>query len=217
MNEYTTADAVPDLLKPYVAYSNLWPTEDNDDSVASMGHEPLKLTHPESLPSVITSPTLFASRSHDSALSMIATNIRETARPIPPETNSPNVNSMPDEKTKIISDATNFDDEALKEEDAVEYLSLEDISPDEILPGPAREVYDGSDTDSFYSLSFEDDNHSHASGGSGLNKNSNSGERKYRYRKTLVPSQEQIKSMDLTDGLNEISFEAEVRETLEGV
>jgi hypothetical protein len=226
LNEYTTADAVPDLLKPYVAYSNLWPTEDNEEVILSTGQkESSKTAIPESFSTIITTQTLSVSRSHDSALS----NLRDAKKTSQPsEVNqsnkadslgtplgSPILNSLPDGKTNHSSNTTNFDDEALKEGgdgDIVEYLSLEDISPDEILPGPAREVYDGSDTDSFYSLSLEDDNHSHASSAE-LNKNAQTNttsERKYRYRKTLVPSQEQIKSMNLVDGLNEISFEAEV-------
>lgn len=208
LNEYTSADAVPDLLKPYINYSNIWPTGEIED-----GDLQAKISQNLSSPKFsINSPTLISSTSHDSGLAMIAKNIETKILPVSPEEvskidtiGSPPLNILPDGKSKTMIYDTD-DNEALQEEEVVEFLSLEDISPDEILPGPAREVYDGSDTDSFYSLSLDDETSSHTSGQTGQN----NPDRKYRYRKTLIPTQDQIKLMDLQDGMNEINFEVEV-------
>lgn len=120
---------------------------------------------------------------------------------------------------ELIEVDVDVDDGMIAAQDTAEdFLSLHDISLDDILPGPARgDVYDGSDTDSFYSLSI-DDNEAATSvqqANSVDNVKDNDKERarvlsrKYLYRKTLVPTQEQIQAMELQDGQNEIVFEVE--------
>jgi hypothetical protein len=224
LNEYTNADAVPDLLLPYVTYPNAWPTVDTDhetSTVQTLSSISANLSD-DTTPRQIQSLTL--SRSHDTGLSMIGLKTQESKKQSSTEDfkeksptltfiASPKLTAQSDEKTKGSTEVV-VADEALKEDDGIEFLSLEDISPDEILPGPAREVYDGSDTDSFYSLNLDDDNLSHSSssatGSANDPKKTSPTERKYRYRKTLVPTQEQIKLMELVDGMNEINFEVEV-------
>jgi hypothetical protein len=224
LNEYTTADAVPDLLLPYVNYSNVWPTVDHDETSTQTSANAADEKIPRNL------QTIASSRSHDTGLAMIGIQKKKqlsednssTSKAREDKEENPKVNliaspklvSISDEKMKSSADV--MADEALKEDDGIEFLSLEDISADEILPGPAREVYDGSDTESFYSLNLDDDNCSHSSGSASASasekkSSTTTTERKYRYRKTLVPSQEQIKSMELVDGMNEINFEVEVK------
>lgn len=87
------------------------------------------------------------------------------------------------------------DDVSLSEDTDIEFLSLQDISLEDISPEPARgDVYD-SDTDSYTSLSLED-------GEPGRVK-------RYLYQKSLVPSTEQLQSLDLKDGRNEVVFQVE--------
>eukprot|EP00604_Paraphysomonas_vestita_P003357 CAMPEP_0174818958 /NCGR_PEP_ID=MMETSP1107-20130205/1920_1 /TAXON_ID=36770 /ORGANISM="Paraphysomonas vestita, Strain GFlagA" /LENGTH=1171 /DNA_ID=CAMNT_0016031619 /DNA_START=297 /DNA_END=3809 /DNA_ORIENTATION=- len=295
LNRYTINDTVPDLLKPYVAYSNLWPTSNNDDdSSTNQSFEKDGIETPNKDDKVIKGiststslksatnttiisstsisissssptttitpniPTLSNSQSHDTGLSLMlsknnsdnkkqeeikvfestvgitstSTTTTTTTTMIMSNTTTITATSMnviiPDDKkvnintttgnnngnniNSLIVEEKKYDPEVLagNDDDNIEFLSLEDISPDEILPGPARGDYDGSDTDSFYSLNLDDENSSHASGVVGDSKvNSKDTNRKYRYRKTLVPTQEQIKSLDLTDGKNEITFEVE--------
>ena len=83
-------------------------------------------------------------------------------------------------------------------------LSLHDIPLDQISPEPAGGDFYDSDTESYRSLSLDD-------GESG--KSSARGAAvKYRYRRVLVPSQEQLQSLDLQDGENDISFELQQQE-----
>lgn len=79
-------------------------------------------------------------------------------------------------------------------------LSLHDIPLDQISPEPAGGDFYDSDTESYLSLSLDD---GEAVKGNPLRAKS----RKYRYRRVLVPSQEQLQSLDLCDGENEVSFE----------
>ena len=100
--------------------------------------------------------------------------------------------------------------------------SVQDIPLDDISPHPARShMYDNdSDTDSYQSM----DEEGSVSGVPGEDAGGRSGEglatggvpsappaRRYKYRKSLVPSQAQLQSFNLKDGVNEITFLAEVR------
>ena len=100
--------------------------------------------------------------------------------------------------------------------------SVQDIPLDDISPHPARShMYDNdSDTDSYQSM----DEEGSVSGVPGEDAGGGSGEglatggvpsappaRRYKYRKSLVPSQAQLQSFNLKDGVNEITFLAEVR------
>ncbi len=113
----------------------------------------------------------------------------------------------------------------------VDFLSLDDISPDDVSPGPARGDIitnnDESDTDSFYSLSFDDvescanssmnppqDGTAAAVEDTGRG-NPSKRVRKYLYRKSLVPNQEQLKAMNLKNGRNEITFKVEGEASLQ--
>ena len=79
-------------------------------------------------------------------------------------------------------------------------LSLHDIPLDQISPEPAGGDFYDSDTESYLSLSLDD--------GEAVKENPlRAKSRKYRYRRVLVPSQEQLQSLDLCDGENEVSFE----------
>lgn len=82
-------------------------------------------------------------------------------------------------------------------------LSLHDIPLDQISPEPAGGDFYDSDTESYRSLSLDE-------GESG--KSSARAVVTYRYRRVLVPSQEQLQSMDLQDGENDISFELQQTE-----
>lgn len=100
-------------------------------------------------------------------------------------------------------------------------LSIQDIDLEDISPEPAGGDFYDSDTDSYLSLSLEDDSGSVGSGkasygsayGAGFSAHGGTAEppkrrfKKYRYRKVLVPSQEQLDLLDLRDGPNEIVFE----------
>jgi len=100
----------------------------------------------------------------------------------------------------------------------VDILSLENISPDDIRPGPARGDItnnDESETESFYSLNFDDEvdssvyieNQNTSDGANSVEAITGPDRsRKYLYRKSLVPSQEQLKAMNLVNGQNEITF-----------
>jgi hypothetical protein len=87
-------------------------------------------------------------------------------------------------------------------------LSLHDIPMEEISPEPAGGDFYDSDTESYLSLSVEDgyDTGSVNSAG-GSHREHAGGARKYRYRKVLVPSQEQLQSLALLDGENEVAFD----------
>ena len=114
-------------------------------------------------------------------------------------------------------------------------LQLLDISLEDICPGPARgDIYDGdSDTDSYYSLSLDEGESSRSMSFDDSRADSSAGlpppalegafaatgspsgrriARKYLYRKSLLPTQQQLKDMNLVDGENEIVFEVEVFE-----
>ncbi len=80
----------------------------------------------------------------------------------------------------------------------IEHLSLEDIPYELISPEPAGGDFYDSDTDSYLSGSLEDD-----SADPLVNI------KKYRYRKVLVPNQENLQSLGLKLGENEIIFEVE--------
>lgn len=87
-----------------------------------------------------------------------------------------------------------------------EYVSLQDISLEDISPEPARgDVYD-SDTDSYTSLSLEGDADAPSGGLVRV--------RKYLYQKSLVPTQEQLQGLNLKDGANTVVFELEGCEPL---
>jgi LNS2 (Lipin/Ned1/Smp2) len=77
-------------------------------------------------------------------------------------------------------------------------LSLHDIPLDQISPEPAGGDFYDSDTESYLSLSLDDGDTAKIPPRSKFGK--------YRYRRVLVPSQEQLLSLDLQDGENEISF-----------
>jgi LNS2 (Lipin/Ned1/Smp2) len=77
-------------------------------------------------------------------------------------------------------------------------LSLHDIPLDQISPEPAGGDFYDSDTESYLSLSLDDGDTAKIPPRSKFGK--------YRYRRVLVPSQEQLLSLDLHDGENEISF-----------
>lgn len=86
-------------------------------------------------------------------------------------------------------------------------FSLHDIPLDMISPEPAGGDFYDSDTESYLSLSLDD-------GESG--KNDFKKPRKYRYRRVLVPSQDQLRSLDLNDGENEVTFELQSQEIKRG-
>ena len=102
-----------------------------------------------------------------------------------------------------------------------DHISLEDIALEEISLEPMRGDFYDSDTDSYLSLSLDDgESGSLTSGdreslrsrernGSMLQQYRKQTQRRYRFRKVLVPSQEQLESLDLQDGENEIEFELE--------
>ena len=118
-----------------------------------------------------------------------------------------------DDKSLPPQEDADYEDENVMTND--DFLSLHDISHDDILPGPARgDVYDGSDTDSFYSLSLDDGDAGQVSAAGAASTANDEKKRlvprKYLYRKTLVPTQAQIQAMELQDGQNEIVFEVEV-------
>ena len=85
-----------------------------------------------------------------------------------------------------------------------ERLSLQDIPMDEISPEPAGSDFYDSDTESFLSLSVEDGDTASVNSAGGSQREYG---RKYRYRKVLVPSQEQLQSLQLLDGENEVAFD----------
>ena len=85
-----------------------------------------------------------------------------------------------------------------------ERLSLHDIPMDEISPEPAGSDFYDSDTESFLSLSVEDGDTASVNSAGGSQREYG---RKYRYRKVLVPSQEQLQSLQLLDGENEVAFD----------
>ncbi len=110
-------------------------------------------------------------------------------------------------------------------------LQLLNISLEDICPGPARgDIYDGdSDTDSYYSLSLDEGESARSMSFDDARVDSSAGQppllegdvppgsssgrrisRKYLYRKSLLPTQQQLKDMNLVDGENEIVFEVEV-------
>lgn len=107
----------------------------------------------------------------------------------------------------IIQDVTKGDGCSIGEGDCdgdtdqeVDTLSLHDIPLDQISPEPAGGDFYDSDTESYLSLSLDD--------GESVKENPlRLKPRKYRYRRVLVPSQEQLQSLDLCDGENEVSFE----------
>lgn len=85
-------------------------------------------------------------------------------------------------------------------------LSLHDIPLDEISPEPAGGDFYDSDAESYVSLDE----------GEARKKSYPRGKRKYRYRRVLVPSQEQLQSLELHDGENEVSFELQNQMTKSG-
>jgi hypothetical protein len=85
-----------------------------------------------------------------------------------------------------------------------ERLSLQDIPMHEISPEPAGGDFYDSDTDSYLSLSVEDGDTGSVNSAAGSQREYG---RKYRYRKVLVPSQDQLQSLALRDGENEVAFE----------
>ena len=85
-----------------------------------------------------------------------------------------------------------------------ERLSLQDIPMDEISPEPAGSDFYDSDTESFLSLSVEDGDTASVNSAGGSQREYG---RKYRYRKVLVPSQDQLQSLQLLDGENEVAFD----------
>lgn len=89
----------------------------------------------------------------------------------------------------------------------LDILSLHDIPLDQISPEPAGGDFYDSDTESYLSLSLDD-------GESG--RNEPKGTHKYRYRRVLVPSQDQLQSLGLNDGENEVSFELKTQESKGG-
>jgi hypothetical protein len=215
LNEYTRAESVPDLLKPYVPYSNIWPTIEVDDASVSSNStqqntekvDTQKFAHIDAPQSRV----IPGSRSHDTGLSLITSSSesKKEIQDLPKETEqTSSISPQPLSDVKILPITSSIAPvaEALEEENVTDFVSLEDISPDDILPGPARSNYDGSDTESFYSLNLDEDASSHSEQ-KDLPKIP---ERKYRYRKTIVPTQKQIKVMELVDGKNEIVFEIEV-------
>jgi hypothetical protein len=104
----------------------------------------------------------------------------------------------------------NFLREELEGDTDNEHLSLEDIDLEDISPEPAGGDFYESDTDSYLSLSLEDGDTGSLNGdGDSLCSGRRKNIKKYRYRKVLIPSVEQLDTLDLQDGQNEISFELE--------
>mmetsp|Transcript_20209 Transcript_20209/g.29016 ORF Transcript_20209/g.29016 Transcript_20209/m.29016 type:complete len:1153 (+) Transcript_20209:94-3552(+) len=241
LSECTRADSVPDLLKPYVTNQAAWVEDmDNSTSSLATDDHPAvgievasKGGRVETLPTSPINSSVSASRSHDTGLNQLSQlaqagsppqidfDINNHRRKISTEAPGKDAEDLVRMNSLALSDTdpTSMDIGVTEEgsttgddgTEGVDFLSLHDISADDILPGPARgDVYDGSDTDSFYSLSLEEGE----GGAQSLYGSAQAGTgrvlpRKYLYRKTLVPNQEQIKAMDLQDGENEISFEVE--------
>ena len=86
-------------------------------------------------------------------------------------------------------------------------FSLHDIPLDQISPEPAGGDFYDSDTESYLSLSLDDGD---------IGKSDSRTPRQYRYRRVLVPSQDQLRSLDLNDGENELTFELQSQETKRG-
>eukprot|EP01031_Cornospumella_fuschlensis_P030556 gene30556-36927_t len=96
-----------------------------------------------------------------------------------------------------------------EEED--DHISLQDVAFEDISPEPADGDFYESDTDSYLSLSLEDDEDtpskkSDRSGGATVAMRRRKF-RRYRYKKVLVPSSEQLQLFHLKDGKNELAFE----------
>lgn len=181
------------------------------------------LVNSDGIPAVQRKRTVSGSVSHATGLDMMAaTSTVPTFRERSRNANNKDSNGRSVNKEITVSSPscerndpqtrTSADDAECSED----FLSLHDISHDDIHPGPARGEFDGSDTDSFYSLSLDEGEvGATMAATTGSTKdtgatNATSGVRKYLYRKTLVPSQEQIQAMNLEDGQNEISFQVEV-------
>ncbi len=97
-----------------------------------------------------------------------------------------------------------------------DHLSLHDVPFDEIDPDPPTDVFYDSDSDSYLSMSADDDD-----AASSTSLREVSAERahlsntrlrrwqRYRYRKTLIPTSDQLRRMQLREGVNDVSFECE--------
>ena len=110
-------------------------------------------------------------------------------------------------------------------------ISLQDIDLDDISPEPAGGDFYESDTDSYLSLSLEEEDMGGAAGAGAFISGAKAGTpaplgspqgagptgiplmrrrfKRYRYRKVLVPSQEQLEMLNLQEGPNDIAFELE--------
>lgn len=127
------------------------------------------------------------------------------------------------------------DSEIAEGETDGDQISLQDIAFEDISPEPADGDFYESDTDSYLSLSLDDDGDSssnnltsrtgsslaslsifgkvevHANKTVGVNTSAavprRSKFRRYRYKKVLVPSKEQLELFNLKDGQNELVFE----------
>ncbi|RYG62494.1 hypothetical protein EON64_17765, partial [archaeon] len=104
-------------------------------------------------------------------------------------------------------------DLASYEEDSTDqdHISLQDVAFEDISPEPADGDFYESDTDSYLSLSLEDDEDSptkkEGKAASGMITMRRRKFRRYRYKKVLVPSNEQLQLFHLKDGKNELAFE----------
>ena len=180
------------------------------------------------------SPLLQASRSHDSALDTL--HLRKDGKPvglplslIPCQDDAPVMPVISSESERsnrvAITQGEDFprqlcmDGTEKKEE--IDFVSLDDISPDDIRPGPPRgdiaNSIEDSDTESFYSLNLDDIES--CEGNFPVADHENMPEsmtsRKYLYRKSLVPSQAQIKAMNLVNGQNHITFQIEGHDSVQ--
>lgn len=105
-----------------------------------------------------------------------------------------------------IDDFPHIDHVTDVEDDVISAASIGNVSHDEILPGPASgDLYD-SDSDSYSRSGSRAQSMDEAASYTSADSDTDIHARRYRYRRSLVPSKEQLKKLDLVDDRNEISF-----------